>query len=84
MEQLETIYSEIAHLSDTDRDTLYNRMQREFYNAAEIVAYTTTGEALTCAQYRQRVNLGIAQCEQGQSISLENLCAKLGYNYADL
>ncbi|GHT41942.1 hypothetical protein AGMMS49965_12550 [Bacteroidia bacterium] len=84
MAQLETIYREIAHLSDTDRNTLYNRMQREFYNTQAVAAYATNGEALTYEQYKQRVNTGIMQCERGQSTSLEDLCVKLGYNYADI
>jgi hypothetical protein len=66
---VESIYREIALLSDTDR---------------EIVAYTTNGEPLTGEQYRQRINAGIEQCRKGESISLEDLSKELGYNYADL
>jgi len=81
---IEGIYSEIALLSDTDRDDLFNRMQREFYQNSDIVAFTTDGKALTREQYKNRVNIGIEQCMRGESISLEELIEELGYSYADL
>jgi hypothetical protein len=80
----DSIYREIVLLSDTDRDKLYNRMQNDFYKATEIVAYTSAGDALTREQYKQRINAGIEQCQQGESISLEALSKELGYEYADL
>ena len=86
MEQIsaESIYSEIVLLSDMERDKLYNRMKRNFYQNNEVVAYTTDGEAITREQYRKHVNTGIEQCKRNESISLEDLCEELGYNYADL
>ena len=81
---LETIYSDIMLLKETDRQKLYSRMQKELCQNDEIVAYTTNNEALTIEQYRKRVNAGISQCMQGESIGLEDLSKKLGYNYADL
>ncbi|GHT50502.1 hypothetical protein FACS189440_18040 [Bacteroidia bacterium] len=80
----ESIYHEIVLLSDTDRDKLYNRMRNDFYKDTEIVAYTSAGDALTREQYKQRINTGIEQCKQGESISLEVLSKELGYEYADL
>jgi len=59
-------------------------MKNEFYQNAEIVAYTSDGEALTLEKYRKRVQTGIEQCMRGESISLEDLSKELGYNYADL
>lgn len=82
--KIESIYNEIAHLSVTDRDRLYNRIKRNFYQNKEIIAYTTNGEPLTLDQYQKRVNTGIEQCIRGESISLEELSKELGYNYADL
>ncbi|GHT02563.1 hypothetical protein AGMMS49525_06230 [Bacteroidia bacterium] len=41
-------------------------------------------EALMLDRYKQRVNTGIRQCQQGECISLEALSQELGYNYADL
>jgi hypothetical protein len=86
MERLnvESIYSEIVLLPDSDRDNLFNRMKREFYPNSEIIACTTDGKALTRDQYKKRVNAGIEQCMRGESISLEDLSKELGYNYADL
>ena len=86
MEQInaESIYSKIVLLSDTERDKLYNRMKRNFYQHNEVVACTTNGEALTREQYRKRVNTGIEQCKRNESISLEDLSKESGYNYADL
>jgi len=81
---LDHIYNEIMLLSDSDRNKLYNRMKKEFYNITEIVAYTTNGEALTLEQYRKRVHKGIEQCLRGESIDLEDFSKALGYNYADL
>ena len=81
---LDNLYNEIIHLSDSDRYKLFNRMKKEFYPNAEIVAYTTEGEALTIEQYKKRVNAGIEQCMRGESISLEDLSKELGYDYAEL
>ena len=86
MEQIsaESIYSKIVLLSDPERDKLYNRMKRDFYQNNEFVICTTDGEVITREQYRQRVNTGIEQCKRNESISLEDLCEELGYSYADL
>jgi len=84
LNNVENIYNEIALLSDTDRDNLFSRMKREFYQVSDIVAYTTDGKALTREQYQNRVNVGIKQCMRGESISLEELSKELGYNYAEL
>ena len=81
---IDNIYSEILLLSDTERDNLFDRIQKEFYQSSEIVAYTTDGKALTREQYQKRVNAGIEQCMRGESISLEELSKELGYKYADL
>jgi len=80
----ENIYSEIMLLSDTERDKLYDRMKKEFYKSADIVAYTIDGKALTFDQYRKRVHAGVEQCMRGESVGLEDLSKDLGYNYADL
>ena len=82
--KIESIYNEIAHLSATDRNRLYSRIKRNFYQNDEIVAYTANNEPLTLAQYQERVTAGIEQCMKGKSISLEDLSKELGYNYADL
>jgi len=81
---VESIYNEIVLLSNTDRDNLFNRMKREFYQSSDIVAYTIDNKALTKKQYQQRVNAGIEQCMRGESTNLEELSKELGYNYADL
>ena len=81
---VESIYNEIVLLSNTDRDNLFNRMKKEFYQGNEIMAYATDGKALTREQYQKRVNAGIEQCMRGESIVLEELSKELGYNYADL
>jgi len=81
---IDNIYNDIMLLPDSDRNKLYNRMKKEFYQNAEIVAYTTEGDALTLEQYKKRVHTGIEQCMRGESIDLEDLSKELGYNYADL
>ena len=80
----ENIYSDVMLLSDADRYKLYNQMRRGFYQEKKIVAYTTSGEALTAEQYQKRINAGIEQCINGKSIDLEDLTKELGYNYAEL
>ena len=84
LNNIESIYNEIIHLSDTDRDNLFNRIKREFYQSSDTVAYTTDGKALTREQYQNRVNAGIEQCLRGKSTNLEELSKELGYNYASL
>ena len=81
---LENIYKEITLLPDTQRDKLYNRIKRDFYQKNEIIAYTTDGQALTIEKYRKRVKAGINQCIKGESISLQDVTEELGYIYADL
>jgi len=84
LSHIEGIYNEIALLSDADRDNLFYRMQREFYQSRDIVAFTADGKTLTREQYKNRVTAGIEQCMRGESISLEELSKELGYSYADL
>jgi hypothetical protein len=81
---IENIYREIVLLSETERNILYQRIQKDFYEDREIVAYTTNGEPLTLEKYRKRVEAGIEQCVKGEKIDLEKLSEKLGYNYANL
>jgi len=81
---VESIYNEIVLLSDTERDNLFTRMKREFYQSSDIVAYTIDGKYLTREQYQKRLHVGIEQCARGECVSLEELSKELGYNYADL
>ena len=81
---VESIYNEIVLLSNTDRDNLLNRINREFYQSNNIIAYTSDNKAITQEQYQKRVNIGIEQCMRGESIDLEELSRELGYNYAEL
>ena len=81
---VESIYNEIVLLSNTDRDNLFNRINREFYQSSNIIAYTADNKALTQEQYQKRVKVGIEQCLRGESIDLEELSKELGYNYAEL
>jgi hypothetical protein len=82
--KIENIYNEIEHLSVKERDRLYNRIKKSFYQNKEIVAYTTNGEPLTIEQYQKRVHAAIEQCIKGESVTLEDLSEELGYIYADL
>jgi len=81
---VENIYNGIVLLSNVDRDNLFNRMKKEFYQSSDIVAYTIDNKALTMEQYQKRVNAGIEQCMRGESTDLEELSKELGYNYANL
>jgi hypothetical protein len=81
---LESIYREIELLPDIERDKLFDKIKRDYYQNNEIIAYTTNGEALTIEQYVKRVNTGIEQCINGESIDFEELTTELGYNNAKL
>ena len=70
---LENIYSEIMLLSDTDRQKLYSRMQKELYQNNEIVAYTTSGMPLTREQYIEKIEKAIAEANRGELITDEEL-----------
>jgi len=80
----ENIYRNIVLLPDIERDKLYNRMKKDFYQNSEIIAYSANGKPLTVEQYKKRVNKGVEQCIKGESIELTDLTKELGYNYADL
>ena len=81
---IESIYNAIVLLPDVERENLYNRMRKDFYQNSEIIAYTANGIGLTMEQYRKRVQVGIEQCLKGEKIELKDLTTELGYNYADL
>jgi hypothetical protein len=81
---VENIYKNIVLLSDLERDELYNRIRRDFYENKEIIAYTTSGEALNMEQYKKRIHAGIEQCMNGESITFEESVKDLGYNYDEL
>ena len=69
----ESIYSEIILLSDYERDKLYNRMKRNFYQNSEIVAYTIVGKPLLKNDYIEQINIGLKQIENGEIITDDEL-----------
>jgi hypothetical protein len=71
--RLESIYSEILLLSNTERDNLYNRIQKDFYRDSNIVAYTTAGKPLTESEYIEQINIGLMQIENGETITNDEL-----------
>ncbi len=70
---LDNIYNEIMLLSDSDRNKLYDRMKKEFYQDSEIVAYTTSGKPLTKSEYIEQINTGLRQIENGEMITDDEL-----------
>jgi len=70
---LDNIYNEIMLLSDSDRNKLYDRMKKEFYQDSEIVAYTTAGKPLTKREYIGQINIGLKQIENGAMITDDEL-----------
>jgi hypothetical protein len=70
---LENIYNEIMLLPDTDRQKLYNRMKKEFYQDNEIVAYTTGGKSLTRNEYIEQINIDLRQIENDEMITDDEL-----------
>ena len=74
---IDSIYNDIEHLSVKDRDTLYSRIKRNFYQDKEIVAYTTDGKPLTEQQYIEYIKISIAEAERGELISHEDLIKEI-------
>lgn len=70
---VDSIYKKIMRLSNSDRKLLYARMQKDIQAKDEIVAYTTSGEPLTKAQYIEKIEIAIAQAERGELITDEEL-----------
>ncbi|MCL1932995.1 MAG: hypothetical protein FWF53_04165 [Candidatus Azobacteroides sp.] len=70
---VESIYREIILLSDAERNKLYNRIRRDFYQNDEIVAYTARGKPMTKNEYIEQINLGLKQIENGEVITDEEL-----------
>jgi len=70
---IDNIYSQILLLSDTDKERLYQRMQKELRENSNIVAYTTAGQPLTEKQYIAKIEKAIEQAERGELITDEEL-----------
>ena len=70
---IDNIYSQILLLSDTDKERLYQRMQKELRENSNIVAYTTAGQPLTKKQYIAKIEKAIEQAERGELITDEEL-----------
>jgi len=70
---IDNIYSQILLLSDTDKERLYQRMQKELSKDSNIAAYTTAGQPLTEKQYIAKIEQAIEQAERGELITDEEL-----------
>jgi predicted transcriptional regulator len=70
---IDNIYSQIQLLSDTDKERLYQRMQKELRENSNIVAYTTAGQPLTEKQYIAKIEKAIEQAKRGELITDEEL-----------
>ncbi|MDR0863756.1 MAG: hypothetical protein LBO74_02335 [Candidatus Symbiothrix sp.] len=70
---IDGILNEIMLLSDNERQHLYARMQKEFSQGKEIVAYTTLGKPLTRAQYIEKIDRAIAQADRGELLTDDEL-----------
>ena len=70
---IDNIYSQIMLLSDTDKERLYLRMQKELHENQKIVAYTTSGQPLTEKQYVEKIERAIKQADRGELITDEEL-----------
>jgi len=70
---IDNIYSQILLLSDTDKERLYQRMQKELRENSNIVAYTTASQPLTEKQYIAKIEKAIEQAERGELITDEEL-----------
>ena len=74
---VENIYNEIVLLSDSDRNNLYNRIKKEFFQNKEIVAYTTAGEPLSKKQYIEKIERAIVEADEGELITDDELVKEI-------
>jgi hypothetical protein len=70
---LDNVYREIMLLSDSDRQKLYQLMEKELYKKNNIVAYTTSGKPLTKSEYIEQINIGLRQIKNGEMVTDEEL-----------
>jgi predicted transcriptional regulator len=75
MQHLSTdrIFDEIKLLSNSEKQRLYTRMQEEFIQDKEIVAYTVTRQPLTREQYVDKINRAVMQTDKGELLTDEEL-----------
>ena len=66
---VDNIYNEIMLLSNTDKQILYTRMQKEFQKKDEIIAFSTYGKPLTQKQYVEKIEKAIAEADRGMLIT---------------
>ena len=69
----DSIYNEIMLLPNADRQKLYSRLQKEFQDDDEFVAYTTSGKPLTRSQYIEKINKAIAEADRGELLTTKDL-----------
>ena len=69
----DSIYNEIMLLPNADRQKLYSRLQKEFQDDDEFVAYTTSGKPLTRNQYIEKINKAIAEADRGELLTTKDL-----------
>ena len=74
---VDSIYSEIMLLSNTDRQILYARMQKEFHKKDEFVAFSTSGKPLTQKQYVEKIEKAIAEADRGELITEAELLKEI-------
>jgi len=70
---VDSIYSEIMLLSNSDKQILYARMKKEFHKKDEIVAFSTNGKPLTQKQYIDKIEKAIAEADRGELITTDEL-----------
>ena len=66
---VDSIYNEIMLLSNADKQILYARMQKEFNNKDEIVAFSAYGKPLTKKQYIEKIEKAITEADRGELIT---------------
>ena len=63
---VDRLYNEIMLLSISNKDTLYDRIRNDLYRENEIVAYSTTGKPLTKSEYKEQIEIGLKQIDNGE------------------
>jgi len=74
---VDSIYNDIMHLSNEDKEILYARMQKDFRKKDEIVAFSMFGKPLTQKQYVEKIERAIAEADRGDLITDEELLKEI-------
>jgi len=69
----DSIYSEILLLSDSEREILIKRINKNYYDDKGIMAFTSSGKPMTKNDYSEQILIGLKQIENGEMLTDDEL-----------